>query len=75
MELGTLVKLSTSFHPQRDGQTEHTIQNLEYMLRACAIDFKGSLDEHLTLVEFSYNNSYHSSISMAPFKALYGKRL
>ena len=44
------------------------------MLRSCIIDFKGSWDKHLPMVEFSYNNSYHSSISMAFFEALYGKR-
>ena len=51
-----------------------TIQILEDMLRACVIDFKVSLDDHLPLIEFSYNNSYHSSIRMAPFEAMYGRR-
>lgn len=44
------------------------------MLRVCAIDFEGSWDEHLPLVEFSYNNSYHSSIGMPPYEALYGRK-
>ena len=44
------------------------------MLRACVIDFKGNWDDYLPLIEFSYNNSYHSSIAMAPFEALYGRR-
>ncbi|GKA45914.1 putative reverse transcriptase domain-containing protein [Tanacetum coccineum] len=44
------------------------------MLRACAIDFRGSWDVHLPLVEFSYNNSYHSSVRCAPFEALYGRK-
>ncbi|KAI3807107.1 hypothetical protein L1987_23029 [Smallanthus sonchifolius] len=44
------------------------------MLRACVIDFKGNWDLHLPLVEFSYNNSYHTSIDMAPFEALYGRK-
>ncbi|KAH0655152.1 hypothetical protein KY285_030034 [Solanum tuberosum] len=72
--LGTQVNLSTTFHPQTDGQAEHTIQTLENMLRACVIDFKGSWDDHLPLIEFAYNNSYHSSIQMAPYEALYGRR-
>ncbi|GJV97427.1 putative reverse transcriptase domain-containing protein [Tanacetum coccineum] len=60
-------------HPQADGQSERMIQTLEDMLRACVIDFGGSWDTHLPLAEFSYNNSYHSSIRCAPFEALYGR--
>ncbi|GKB23164.1 putative reverse transcriptase domain-containing protein [Tanacetum coccineum] len=44
------------------------------MLRACILDFRGSWDVHLLLVEFSYNNSYHSSVRCAPFEALYGRK-
>ena len=44
------------------------------MLRACVNDFKGSWDDHLPLIEFSYNNNYYSSIQMAPYKALYEHR-
>ncbi|GJW99081.1 putative reverse transcriptase domain-containing protein [Tanacetum coccineum] len=44
------------------------------MLRACVIDFGGSWDVHLPLAEFSYNNSYRSSIRCAPFEALYGRK-
>ena len=72
--LGTQVNLSTAFHPQTDGQAERTIQTLEDMLRACIIDFKGSWDDHLPLIEFAYNNRYHSSIQMAPYEALYGRK-
>ncbi|GKE47249.1 putative reverse transcriptase domain-containing protein [Tanacetum coccineum] len=72
--LGTRLDLSTAYHPQTDGQSEHTIQTLEDMLRACVIDFGGSWDVHLPLAEFSYNNSYHSSIRCAPFEALYGRK-
>ncbi|XP_075109176.1 uncharacterized protein LOC142180967 [Nicotiana tabacum] len=57
-----------------DGQAERTIQTLEDMLRACVLDFKGNWDDHLPLIEFAYNNSYHSSIKMAPYEALYGRR-
>ncbi|KAI3801819.1 hypothetical protein L1987_29936 [Smallanthus sonchifolius] len=69
--LGTRLDLSTAYHPQTDGQSERTIQTLEDMLRACVIDFGGNWDSHLSLIEFSYNNSYHTSINMAPFEALY----
>ena len=43
------------------------------MLRACVLDHKGSWEEHLPLVEFSYNNSYQASIQMASYEALYGR--
>ena len=66
--------MSTAYHPQTDGQSERTIQTLEDMLRACVIDFGKAWDTHLPLVEFSYNNSYHSSIKVAPFEALYGRK-
>ncbi|KAJ0826839.1 putative nucleotidyltransferase, Ribonuclease H [Helianthus annuus] len=72
--LGTQLNLSTAYHPQTDGQSERTIQTLEDMLRACVIDFGGNWDSHLPLTEFSYNNSYHASIKMAPFEALYGRK-
>nr|GEX92181.1 retrotransposon protein, putative, Ty3-gypsy subclass [Tanacetum cinerariifolium] len=72
--LGTHLDMSTTYHPQTDGQSEHTIQNLEDMLRACVLDFGGSWDVHLLLVEFSYNNSYHSSVRCASFEALYGRK-
>jgi len=72
--MGTQLNLSTAFHPQTDGQSERTIQTLEDMLRACAIEYIGSWDRNLPLVEFTYNNSYHSSIDMAPYEALYGRR-
>ncbi|GJX79612.1 putative reverse transcriptase domain-containing protein [Tanacetum coccineum] len=44
------------------------------MLRACVMDFSGSWDTHLPLIEFSYNNSYHTSVKCAPFEALYGQK-
>ena len=67
--------LSFAFHPQTDGQAERTIQTLEDMFRACALEFKGSWDDHLPLIEFAYNNSFHSSIGMAPFEAIYGRKI
>ena len=72
--MGTRLKFSTAFHPQTDGQSERTIQTLEDMLRSCVLDFKGNWDQKLPLIEFSYNNSYHASIGMAPFEALYGRK-
>ncbi|GJZ28357.1 putative reverse transcriptase domain-containing protein, partial [Tanacetum coccineum] len=72
--LGTRLDMSTSYHPQTDGQCERTIQTMEYMLRACVMDFGGSWDVHLLLIKFSYNNSYHSSVKCAPFEALYERK-
>ncbi|GKA73949.1 putative reverse transcriptase domain-containing protein [Tanacetum coccineum] len=70
----TCLDMSTTYHPQTNGQSECTIQTLEDMLRACVMDFEGSWDVHLSLVEFLYNNSYHSSVRCASFKALYGRK-
>lgn len=72
--MGTELRMSTAFHLQTDGQSERTIQTLEDMLRVCTLDFKVSWDKSVKLIEFSYNNSYHSSIGMAPFEALYGRK-
>ena len=71
--MSTRLTMSTTFHPQTDGQSKRTIQVLEDMLRACVLDHKGSWEEHLPLVEFTYNNSYQASIQMAPYKSLYGR--
>ncbi|GKA21230.1 reverse transcriptase domain-containing protein [Tanacetum coccineum] len=72
--LGTSLDMSTAYHPQTDRQSERTIQTLEDMLRACVIDFGKGWVNHLPLVEFSYNNSYHASIKAAPFEALYDRK-
>ncbi|GJU56954.1 putative reverse transcriptase domain-containing protein [Tanacetum coccineum] len=73
-ELGTRLDMSTYYHPQTNGQSERTIQTLEDMFRACVLDFRKGWDRHLPLVKFSYNNSYHTSIKVAPFEALYGRK-
>ncbi|GKC16521.1 putative reverse transcriptase domain-containing protein [Tanacetum coccineum] len=72
--LGTQLDMSTAYHPQIDGQSERTIQTLKDMLRACVIDFGKGWDRHLPLVEFSYNNSYHTSIKDASFEDLYSHK-
>ncbi|GKF32962.1 putative reverse transcriptase domain-containing protein [Tanacetum coccineum] len=66
--------MSMTYHPETDDQSERTIQTLEDMLRACVLDFGKSWDRYLPLVEFSYNNNYHTSIKAAPFEALYGSK-
>jgi hypothetical protein len=72
-DMSTRLDMSSAFHPQTDGQTERVNQVLEDMLRACVLDFHVNWVKHLPLVEFAYNNSYHSTIGMAPFEALYGR--
>ncbi|GJW61157.1 putative reverse transcriptase domain-containing protein, partial [Tanacetum coccineum] len=72
--LGTRLDMSTTYHPQTNGQSERTIQTLEDMLCACVRNFRKGWDKHLPLVEFLYNNSYHTSIKAAPFEALYGRK-
>jgi hypothetical protein len=72
--LGTKLIRCSGYHPQTDGQTERVNQILEDMLRACIIHYGASWDKCLALAEFSYNNSYQSSLQMAPFEALYGRR-
>src|SRR5436853_5456332 len=71
--LGTELRLSTAYHRQTDGQSERLIQILEDMLRCCVQDSGGSWESYLALVEFVYNNSYQSSVGMAPYEALYGR--
>ncbi|KAJ9546624.1 hypothetical protein OSB04_019167 [Centaurea solstitialis] len=73
-DMGTRLHFSTAYHPQTDRQSERTIQTLEDMLRAYVLDFGGSWDTYLPLAEFSYNNSYNSSIGMPPYEMLYGRR-
>nr|GEZ20418.1 hypothetical protein [Tanacetum cinerariifolium] len=72
--LGTRLDVSTTYLPETDDQSKRTIQTLKDMLRTCAINFGKGWVNHLPLVEFSYDNSYHASIKAAPFEALYGRK-
>ncbi|GJR97779.1 putative reverse transcriptase domain-containing protein [Tanacetum coccineum] len=72
--LGTNLDMSTAYHSQTNEKSERIIQTLEDMLRACVINFRNGWVKHLSLVEFSYNNSYHASIKAAPFEALYSRK-
>ncbi|GJW66435.1 putative reverse transcriptase domain-containing protein [Tanacetum coccineum] len=69
--LGTQLDMSTTYHPQTNGQSERTIQTLEDMLRACEIYFGKGWDRHLPLVKFSYNNSYHTSIKLTVLEIIH----
>ena len=68
------MNFSITYHPQIDGQLKKTIQTLEDMLRTCVLDFGESWGQYLTLVEFSYNNNYHSTIQMAQYETLYRRK-
>jgi hypothetical protein len=72
--LGTKLIRSSAYHPHIDGQMERINQILEDMLRACILQYDKNWDKCLSLAEFSYNNSYQTSLRMAPFEALYSRR-
>ncbi|GJQ92688.1 putative reverse transcriptase domain-containing protein [Tanacetum coccineum] len=72
--LGRDISMSTTYHPETDGQSKRTIQTLEDMLCACVINFGKGWVKHLPLAKFSYNNSYHASIKAALYEALYGRK-
>nr|GEY88083.1 reverse transcriptase domain-containing protein [Tanacetum cinerariifolium] len=74
-DLGTSLDMSTTYYLEIDRQSERTIQTLGDMLCSCVIDFGKGWVNHLSLVEFSYNNSYHASIKAAPFEALYSQKV
>jgi hypothetical protein len=65
-------RLSTSFHPQTDGQTERQNQTMEQYLRAFATYEQDNWVDLLPLAEFAYNNSVHVSTRLTPFFANYG---
>ena len=67
--LGTQLNLSTTYHPETDGQTERVNQVLEDMLKMYVMDQQTRWEKYLPLVEFAYNNSCHNSIGMPPFEA------
>ena len=72
--LGTKLNFNTTYHPQTDRQSERTIQTLRNILRSCIVNFGENWSPYRTLVEFVYNNSIHSSIQMAPYEILYGRK-
>ena len=73
-ELGTQLNFSTTYHPQTDGQTERVNQVVEDMLRAYVMQQPMLWEEYLHLVEFAYNNGYHTSTQLSPFEVLYGRK-
>jgi len=65
------IRHISTYHPHIDGKYKRTIQSLGDLLKAYVLEQIGSLDQFILLIEFTYNNSFHSSIGMTPFEALY----
>lgn len=70
---GTQLGMSSSYHPQTDGQTERANKTVEEMLR-CYVNSKGvDWDVHLPAMEFAYNSSVHATTGFTPFYLVYGR--
>jgi hypothetical protein len=67
------LNLSTTYHPETDGKTERVNRVMEDMLRMYVMDNQTHWENYLPLIEFTYNNSFHSSIAMSSYESLYGR--
>jgi len=73
--LGIETKLSTTFHPQTDGQIERMNQKLEQYLRFFIDHKQKNWPEYLALAEFTINNKVHSATKILLFMVNYGREL
>jgi hypothetical protein len=72
--IGTKLDFSSAYHPQIDGQIERVNQIMKNMLRAYVLTYGKDWEKSVSYAEFSYNNSYQTSLGMSPFEALYGRK-
>jgi hypothetical protein len=70
--MDTKLNFSSACHPKKDGETKRMNKIFEDMLRPCSLKYDKSWEKSFPCAEFSYNNSYQTSIEMAPYEALYG---
>jgi len=70
---GTTLAMSSAYHPHSEGQTEAVNKRLELYLRCFAGDVPHKWSKLLDWAEFWYNSAFHCSISMTPFKVVYGR--
>jgi hypothetical protein len=70
--LGITLNMSSSYHPQTDGQTERVNKYLKNYLRSMLLDKPKSWTSWLPLAQWWYNSNFHSSLKTTPFQALYG---
>jgi hypothetical protein len=68
----TTLNMSSSHHPQTDGQTERLNQCLETYLRCLVQSCPSKWSQWLSLAGFWYNKTYHSALGTTPFEVLYG---
>ncbi|KAJ1694535.1 hypothetical protein LUZ63_011233 [Rhynchospora breviuscula] len=71
-KLGVQLNLSTSYHPQTDGQVERVNQCVESYLRSMVFHQQKKWVRWVPLAEYWYNTNFHSSLHTTPYKALYG---
>ena len=73
--LGIKTKLSTTFHPQTDGQTERMNQEVEQYLRFFIEHRQKDWPEWLAMAKFAINNKVHTATKVSLFIANYGKKV